>query len=135
MSNQGAQRVELVVPVLRQLAQQGVRLRLGQRQLTEESQYRAGFVQGNANEVHQEGEHNQDFDAVLATRRNAGDARFIAVRPDEDAIANAHRFAIFDTPHGAFPHTLAIAVTHAIGINIPKLLGVGEFGRGRLTPR
>lgn len=55
MSNQGTQRVELVVPILRQLPQQGVRLRFGQRQLIEESQHGTGFVQGDANGVHQEG--------------------------------------------------------------------------------
>jgi hypothetical protein len=134
MSNQGAQGAELVVPVLRQLPQQSIRLRLGQRQLTEESKHGTRLVERDANEVHQKGEHHQDFDAVLATRRDAGDARFFIVRPDEDAIANTHRFAVFDTPHRAFPHQLAIAVTHTVRINIPKLLGVGEFDHGRLTP-
>src|ERR1019366_6784920 len=109
-------------------------LRLRQWQLTEEPKHRTGFVQGDADEVHQEGEHDQDFDAVFAPRRNAGDARFFTVRPGEDAIADAHAFAVFDTPHRAFPHQLAIAVTHAVRINIAKLRGVGEFDRGRLTP-
>jgi len=71
---QVAQKVEFSFSVLGQLPQQGVRLRLGQRQPAKEAQERTGLVQRDANDVHQVGQHHQNFQAVF-TARSARNSR------------------------------------------------------------
>lgn len=56
-------------------------------------------VERSAEDVDEEGEHHEDLDALFAARRDAGDARFVAV----GIGADADRPADFEPPHGAFP--------------------------------
>src|ERR1041384_6655479 len=79
--------------MLRQLPQQGIGLGLRQRQLTEEPQHGTRLVERDADEVHQKGEHHQNLDAVLATRRDAGNAWLLAIGTGMDAITDTHGFA------------------------------------------
>ena len=97
----------------------------------EKPKHLTGFIERDADEVHQERQHNQDLDAVLAARRDAGNAWLYAVRAGENAIAHTHRFAIDQAPDGTFTHQLAIGAANAIGINIvhPIRLGKLQFGR------
>ena len=130
VSHQSAQDVELVLPVLSQLPQQGVGLRLGQRQLTEEAQHGAGLVEGNADDVHEEGQHDQDFNAILAARRDAGDAWLLAAGLGEDTVADAHGPAVFQAPHRSFADQCTVVVADAVGINVFGPSGVGELQLG-----
>src|SRR5712692_893991 len=135
VGNQLAQSVELLIPVMGQLPQQRIGLRFGQRQLTKETEHGTSFVQRNANDVDQEGEHHQDFDAVFAAWRDAGDAWFGATSSGEDAIADAHGPAVFEAPDGAFADELAIFVSDAVGIDVFGAIGVGEFEGGGFASR
>src|SRR5262249_33530855 len=133
--DQVAQEVELPVPVLRQLAQQGVGLGLGQRQPTEERQDRAGLVQRDADDVHQEGQHHQDLDAVLAAGRDAGDARLGGAGAGEQAVTDQYRSAIDQAPDGTFTDQVAVAVADTFRIEVLQALRLREFQLGWATTR
>jgi hypothetical protein len=113
------------------LAQQGVGLRLGQRQLAEEPQHRTGLVQGHTDDVHQEGQHHQDFQTVFAAGRDARDARLVAPGASEDAIANPHGAALFQPPHGPLADQPALRAADPGGIDVPSAFRLGEFQDGR----
>src|SRR2546422_10121557 len=119
----------------RQLPEQRVGLRFAQGQLAEELHPRARLVERDADEVNQERERDKDLDAVLATRRDAGNAWLLAVGSRVDAIADANGLAVFDAPHGSFAHELALAFGDAIGKNIYLALSGGELHFGRLPAR
>lgn len=72
--DQVAQVVELALPVLGQLPRQGIGLRLRRRQLAEEAEHLTGLVDRDADDVDQEGQHDQNLDAVFTTPRDAGNA-------------------------------------------------------------
>src|SRR5579859_166679 len=133
--NQSAQQIKFVLPVPRQLPQQGVRLRFGQRQLTKESQHGTSLVQRNADAVHQKCQHHQDFDAVFTTRRHAGNGWLGATRAGKNAITHQAGAAVFQSPHGALTHQLTIGVPHASRIDILVALRVGKLHLARPPAR
>jgi hypothetical protein len=133
--DQLAGRVELPLPVAGPLPQQGARLRAAQRQPAEERQHRAGLGQGQADDVGQEGQHHQDLAAILAARGDAGDRRFGAAGPAEQAVADQHGAALAQPPDRAPAKLLAVGPGHAVGVDVLETLGRGELQFGRPTPR
>src|SRR5207249_3140411 len=93
-----------------------------------------GLVERNTDHVHQEGKHHQDFDAILAARRHAGDAWLLTAGGGKDAVADAHGPAIFQTPHRPLADQLAIAVADTVGIDVFGAIGLGKLQRRRRAP-
>jgi hypothetical protein len=68
----------------------------------------------------------------IALQRNAGKAWLVATRTAENAIADAHLPAVFDSPDGVFTHDLASAIGNAVGLfnlQTPSVARVGPIDR------
>jgi len=130
MDEQLADRLEFRLPMLRQLPQQGIGLGPLQRQVAKELQYLAGLGQRDADHVHQKCQHDEDFHAVFTTRRDAGDASFVTVRPTKDAIADEHRMAVFQPPDGPLADEAAVFLPDIEWIYVLDAFRVGKFEMG-----
>ena len=81
VGHQRAEVVELLVPVPRQLMQQGVGLGLAQLQLLEEVEHQSGLVEGEADDVDQVGDGEDNLQGKFAVAEHTGDLPVLVLGP------------------------------------------------------
>jgi len=85
------------------------------------------LVQADPQDVRQVGHRQHDLHVELAARQHAEDLRSRAVRSGVYAISHPHRLTVFDPPHHALRHFLAVLRTRTVRIQIVDALGVLQF--------
>ncbi len=118
-----------------QLAQERVGLRFPQRQRTEKLQYRAGFVQRNADDIDQKRQDHQDLQAVFAAGGGTRDARLGTAGTAKHTIPHQHGAAIHQPPHSPLANQPALVVGRVRWIHVFRMMGVCKFHLVGTPPR
>src|SRR4051812_21661786 len=95
---QRAERVELALPIARQLIEQGVGLRLAESEVLEEVEELTDFVEREADDVNQVGDLGDDLQAVLAAAQDAGDPAVPIAGATIDLVRDERRSTAFQPP-------------------------------------
>jgi hypothetical protein len=130
MGQQGAQGLELALPMARQALQQGVHLRWAHVQLLKELQQQTDFSKGQANDVHQMSDLRNDLQAEFAASQNARDDAIALVGATIDLVSNQHGAALFQAPDR--PH---VGQAAALGRDPFGKHSFGAFGLRNLVLR
>ncbi len=112
VGQQQAQQLEFLFPLPRQLVQQGVGLRLPQRQVLEEVHQQAYFVEGKADHVHLVGNGQHDLRPELAAAEDARNLAVLVLRAAINVIGHQDRLAVFQPPCHPRVRQPAICLPH-----------------------
>src|SRR5271156_4712061 len=110
--------------MLGQALQQRVSLRFAQGQVLQKLQSEAHFVEGQADDINEVSDLQNDLHAEFAAAEHAGDLAITVAWTAIDLVSDQDGPAFFETPNGPSVRELAILLGHAFGIT-----RLGKFGQ------
>ena len=99
VGQQRTQHLELVLPVPGQMLQQRVGLRFAQRQILQELQQQTDFVEGQADDINEVGDLDDDLHAEFTAAEHAGNLAIVVLGAAIDLVSDQDGPALFQTPH------------------------------------
>src|SRR5208282_6056176 len=101
----------------RQLLEQSVGLRLSQFQVLEKVEYETNFVEGQADDIDQIGDGNDDLHAEFAAAQYAGDLAVAVVWTAIDVVSDQHGATMLQPPDRTHVGPLTLALVDTVGPN------------------
>src|SRR3954447_4415364 len=127
VGQQRAERVELALPIARQLIKQRVGLRLVEAEVLEEVEEMTDFVERQADDINQVGDLGDDLQAVLAPAQDAGDLAIPVAGATIDLVRDQHRSTAFQAPHRPNMRQATGVRRHTLGKNGLGSLSLRDF--------